>query len=89
MIKRYWYAEKNGYGLNFTLDSIGWQVLRFDSKQARDSYVADNEYKQDTGNYICREIDYKRMKEHLGYGRITWYADDSDYLYEIGIKGRM
>lgn len=84
---KYWYAEKNNYGLSFTLDSIGWQVLRFKSKQARNSYVDTYCYRLDTGNWVCREIGYRRMRDHLGYGKITWCADDSDYLYEIGIKG--
>ena len=83
-IKRYWYAEKNNFGLNFTLDSIGWEVLRFESKQARDSYVAAHEYRQDTGNYVCRGIGYKRMRDQLGYGSIRWL--DEGRGYETGFK---
>lgn len=89
MVKRYWYVEKNCFGLSFTLDSIGWQVLRFKSKLARDIYVDIHCYNQFSGNWVCREIDYRRMKEHLGYSKVTWYADDSDYAYEIGVKGYM
>ena len=87
--KRYWYAERNSYGVNFTLDSIGWQVLRFENKRARDGYVEENEYRRDTGNRIMQEIDYKRMRDHLGYGKITWYMDNSGYAYELGVSGEL
>ncbi len=50
---RYFYAKKNRYGLGLTRDSIGWQVARFTSREARDAYVANHRYNRQGNIQIC------------------------------------
>lgn len=38
------YVKENMYGTNLSRDSIGWDILVFNSKQERADYLNDNEY---------------------------------------------
>ena len=59
MKTRNFYAAHSYMGLNYTYDSPCWLVCSFLSKKERDEWVKDNEYSQDTGNYVAEKINFK------------------------------
>ena len=55
----HYYAAHSYMGLNYTYDSPCWSLYVFDSKKERDDWVNENEYSQDTGNYVAMAVDKK------------------------------
>ena len=53
---RHYYAAHSYMGLNYTYNSPCWTLYAFDSVQERGAWVKDNEYSQDTGNYVAESV---------------------------------
>lgn len=62
---RYYYAERNRYGVNLSYYSIGWELLRFPTKQARDEYVDENKWNGCT--QVTARIRAKNASKPLGH----------------------
>jgi len=55
-LHRHYYAAHSYMGLNYTYDSPCWVLYAFDTRQERDQWVRENEYCQDTGNYVAEAV---------------------------------
>jgi hypothetical protein len=62
---RFFYAAKSTMGTNFTYDSPCWSAYRFTSAKARDTWVADHEYKD--GNRVAEKVSPKIAYKIIGY----------------------
>lgn len=62
-MNKHYYAAHSYMGLNFTYDSPCWMVYMFDTKAERDQWVKDNEYSQDTGNYVAQAVDLDTARQ--------------------------
>lgn len=50
---RKFYAAHSYMGLNYVYSAPCWKVLVFDNRKERNDWVNENEYSQDTGNYVA------------------------------------
>lgn len=68
---KHYYAEYNVYGIYVSYDSFGgpgrngYTFLRFDTKEARDEWVLDNQYDR-TGNIVAGECTRAIVERNLG-----------------------
>lgn len=86
--KRHFYVAVNRFGLNLSFESIGWEVLRFDSKKERNQYLEENGH--DGNQYVAMTLKAKNLYKIFGIdfcGRraepITWVPIES---YHCGQK---
>lgn len=59
------YAGENRYGVNLTMNSIGWTVYGFDTKKQRDEWIEEDEY-SGCNRIRCTmpaSIAYKQMRK--------------------------
>lgn len=68
---RHYYAEHNKYGILVSYASFGgpgrngYTFHRFDTKEARDEWVLDNQY-DDCGNIVAGECSRRAVEYNLG-----------------------
>lgn len=68
---KHYYAEKNMYGILVSYSSFGgpgrngYTFHRFDTKEARDKWVLDNQYDRD-GNIVAGECSRRTVEYNLG-----------------------
>lgn len=86
MAQRYYYAERNGYGLGTmtTVTRFGVEtvrnaggLLRFQSQEERDAYVKRHAY-DDRGNLVCGEMTAAEARKAFGDLR-KYFGDDDQY----------
>ncbi len=83
---KHYYAAHSYMGLNYTYDSPCWTLYAFDSAAERDAWVEDNEYSQDTGNYVAEPVTSETarkicpwLRKHTPHDNPTGY-----YTYNTG-----
>ena len=68
---KHYYAEYNAYGIYVSYSSFGgpgrngYDFRRFDTRDARDKWVLDNEYNGD-GNSVAGECSRRTVEYNLG-----------------------
>ncbi len=90
---KHYYAGYSYMGINYTYDSPCWKLYIFDSPQERDRWVAENEYSQDTGNYVAEALsarnarkmrpDLERVLEDLHMKRRYRHHDGVEHWYPV------
>jgi hypothetical protein len=60
---RNYYVKYNQFGTNFSSDSIGWDILVFDSKKERDTWLEENYH--DGNNRVAAIVTAKNVNKYL------------------------
>jgi hypothetical protein len=60
------YAGKSYMGTNYTYDSECWSAYVFDNKTERDEWVKNNEWDQNTSQYVAEAITRKAAYQIAG-----------------------
>lgn len=56
MSLKHYYVGINSYGINFTYDCDGWEVLRFHTMSDRETWLETHSRNVDTGNIVAEAI---------------------------------
>ena len=84
--QRYYYAERNDYGLGTTTTVTRWGVettrnagalLRFPSRKERDEYVSKHRYGNGS-NMVCGEMTAAEARRAFGDLR-KYFSEDDQY----------